>query len=339
MRGTKGRMARTEFLFDKNQEPHLARTKEILKKHPEMRKFIGKKNIWSFPLILFSVALQLTIAWFIRDQPLYIILPAAWLVGTLINHCYIGLLHDASHGLIFRGKFWNDVAGLIVNAPMLIPSYVSFKKYHMKHHAFQGVYELDADLPALWEVKAVKNVWYRKMLWLSIYPLIQSLRTARVREVAFMDGWVLANWVTTFATDFAVAYFMGWGALIYVAASFWFGFGLSIVGGRLIQEHYMVAEPQETYSYYGWLSWPSCHVGYHNEHHDFPSAAWYYLPQIRKAAPEFYNNQVYHTSWGKLVLKFIFDKNMSLANRVVRKERGGIALDAEVDPDVRLSNA
>ena len=37
-------MARTEFLFDKHQEPHLARTAEILKKHPEMRKFIGKKT-------------------------------------------------------------------------------------------------------------------------------------------------------------------------------------------------------------------------------------------------------------------------------------------------------
>ncbi len=330
-------MARTEFLFDKNQEPHLARTAEILKKHPEMRKFIGKKNPWSSVVILFTVALQLTIAWFLRDQPLYIILPAAWLVGTLINHSYIGLLHDASHGLIFRGKFWNDVFGLIVNSPMLVPSYVSFKKYHMKHHAFQGVYELDADLPALWEVKAVSNSWYRKMIWLAFYPLIQTLRTMRVREVAFFDGWVLANWITTFAVDFAVFYFMGPYAFIYIAASFWFGFGLSIVGGRLIQEHYMVAEPQETYSYYGWLSLPSCNVGYHNEHHDFPSAAWNYLPQIRAAAPEYYNTLKYHTSWGLLVLKFIFDSNMSLANRVVRKERGGVGLDDEVIPDVRIA--
>ncbi|MBN8221726.1 MAG: fatty acid desaturase [Spirochaetes bacterium] len=332
-------MARTEFLFDKNQEPHLARTKEILAKHPEMRKFIGKKNPWSFLVILLSVSVQLGMAWFMRDKPLYIVIPAAWLFGTLVNHCFIGLVHDASHGLIFRGKFWNDLAGLIVNSPMLIPSYVSFKKYHMKHHAFQGVYELDADLPAKWEVKAVKNIWYRKMIWLAFFPLIQSVRTARVREVAFFDGWVLANWIVTFAVDFAVAYFWGWHSIIYIAVAFWCGFGLSIVGGRLIQEHFMVAEPQETYSYYGWLSLPSMHVGYHNEHHDFPSCAWNYLPKIRKAAPEFYNNIKYHTSWGLLVLKFIFDKNMSLANRVERRERGGVALDAEVIPDVRIAEA
>jgi hypothetical protein len=30
---------------------------------------------------------------------------------------------------------------------------------------------------------------------------------------------------------------------------------------------------------------------------------------------------------------------MSLANRVVRKERGGIGLDDEVIPDVRIANA
>jgi sphingolipid delta-4 desaturase len=72
-------------------------------------------------VILFTVSLQITLAWFLREQEWYIILPAAWLVGTIINHSYIGLLHDASHGLIFRGKFWNDVFGLIVNAPMLVP--------------------------------------------------------------------------------------------------------------------------------------------------------------------------------------------------------------------------
>jgi sphingolipid 4-desaturase/C4-monooxygenase len=332
-------MARSEFLFDKNPEPHLARTAAILKKHPEMRKFIGKKNPWSFLVVLASVGLHLAIAYFIREQPLYIVIPVAYFVGTLINHCFIGLVHDASHGLMFRGKFWNNVAGLIVNAPMLIPSYVSFQKYHMKHHAFQGVYELDADLPARWEVKAVKNIWYRKMLWLAFYPLIQSLRTARVSEVAFFDGWVLANWITTFATDAAIAYFWGSHAIIYIAVSFWFGFGLSIVGGRLIQEHYMVAEPQETYSYYGLLTYPSIHVGYHNEHHDFPSAAWNYLPKIRKTAPEFYDTLVYHKSWTKILFKFIFDKNMSLANRVERSERGGIGLNDEVIPDVRLSNA
>ncbi|MCX7633400.1 MAG: fatty acid desaturase [Turneriella sp.] len=330
-------MASMEFYFDKGPEPHLERTKAILKKHPELRQFIGKKNPWSALLIVLAVSLQLAIAWFLRHQPWYVVLPVAWLFGTIVNHTFIGLLHDASHGLIFRSRFWNDVFGLIVNAPMLVPSYVSFKKYHMKHHAFQGVYELDADIPSHWEVKLVKNIWWRKMLWLLLYPLVQTLRTARVREVKFLDGWVLTNWLTTFATDFAVWYFMGPMAFLYIAASFWLGFGLSVVGGRLIQEHYVLNPPQETYSYYGWLSWPSCHVGYHNEHHDFPSCAWNYLPKIRAAAPEFYDTLKYHTSWGKLVLKFIFDKNISLAQRMVRKNRGNIGLDDEVIPDVRVA--
>jgi cytochrome c551/c552 len=38
-------MARTEFLFDKNKEPHLARTAAILKKHPEMPSSSAKKPV------------------------------------------------------------------------------------------------------------------------------------------------------------------------------------------------------------------------------------------------------------------------------------------------------
>jgi len=331
-------MARTEYLFSKEMEPYRARTKEIMAKHPEVRKLLGKRNPWSFAAILFSVGLQITVAWFLRDQPLWIVLLTAYFVGTLINHCYISLVHEASHAAIFRGRILNDIAGLIVNMPMFIPSYVSFKKYHMKHHAFQGVFALDADMPDRWEVKIVKNVWYRKAIWLLFFPLWQTLRTFRVTEVQFFDRWVVANWLLTMGLDVAIAYFFGWHSFIYIAASFWFAFGLSIVGGRLIQEHFMVAEPQETYSYYGLLNIPSLNVGYHNEHHDFPSTSWNNLPKITKMAPEYYKNIVYHKSWGLLVLKFIFDKNMSVANRVIRNERGGIALDAPVEPDLEFAS-
>src|SRR5207245_7373140 len=56
---------------------------------------------------------------------------------------------------------------------------------------------------------------------------------------------------------------------------------------RWIQRHYMTAEgEQETFSYYGPLNRVAFNVGYHNEHHDFPSVPWNRLPEIRAIAPE-----------------------------------------------------
>ena len=54
--------------------------------------------------------------------------------------------------------------------------------------------------------------------------------------------------------------------------------GLHPLGARWIQEHYLVHGEQETTSYYGILNVPALNVGYHNEHHDFPSVPWNRLP-------------------------------------------------------------
>ena len=35
---------------------------------------------------------------------------------------------------------------------------------------------------------------------------------------------------------------------------------------------------QETNDYYGWLNRIQLNIGYHNEHHDFPSVPWNRLP-------------------------------------------------------------
>jgi len=112
-------------------------------------------------------------------------------------------------------------------------------------------------------------------------------------------------------------------ALVYLVASFFFSVGLHPLGARWIQEHFLVAPPQETYSYYGPLNKLAFNVGYHNEHHDFSFVPWNNLPKIREIAPEYYNNLVYHTSWTKLWLKFIFDNELSLFSRTLREDKGG----------------
>ena len=134
----------------------------------------------------------------------------------------------------------------------------------------------------------------------------------------------------------AIIFFWGPKAIIFLVASFFFSVGLHPLGARWIQEHYLTHGEQETYSYYGVLNSVAFNVGYHNEHHDFPSVPWNKLPQIKNTAPTFYNSLASHKSWTLLFFRFLFDKEISLFSRVIRKNRGKVALTDESKPDAEL---
>jgi sphingolipid delta-4 desaturase len=134
-----------------------------------------------------------------------------------------------------------------------------------------------------------------------------------------MNFWTFVNWIVVFGFDAAVIIFLGPTSFLYFVFSFFFSIGFHPLGARWIQEHFLVAPPQETYSYYGPLNIPALNVGYHNEHHDFPSVPWNKLPDLKATAPEFYENLVYHKSWVKLWLTFLTDPGLSLYSRMVRK--------------------
>ena len=104
-----------------------------------------------------------------------------------------------------------------------------------------------------------------------------------------------------------------------------FSVGLHPVGARWIQEHYLVHSPQETYSYYGPLNRVAFNVGYHNEHHDFPSIPWNRLPAVRSLAARQYDSLVAHRSWTRLLLRFLFDRQLLLFSRMTRTYPGLVA--------------
>jgi sphingolipid delta-4 desaturase len=319
----------TDFAWSQEPNPHHVRVRQILKQHPEMKELIGK-NPYTIFMILGLVGSQIAISYFLKDSSWWLVFLVAYGVGAFISHALWVMIHESSHGLIFRGKLPNLMAGILANLPHIFASSVSFQRYHLKHHAHQGEHDLDADLPDFWEAKLISNNPFNKMIWFLFFPVFQVTRTARL-NIELFDRWILLNWIIQLSFNVALFVFIGPKAFVYMLASFFFSVGLHPLGARWIQEHYLTLDPvQETYSYYGPLNKVAFNVGFHNEHHDFPSIPWNRLPQIKSKAPAYYDTLLSHQSWTKLFFSFIFNPKLSLYSRMMRKEKVKIVKEKEV---------
>lgn len=324
------------FKWSDESEPHKKRTKEIITKHPEIRQLIGR-NPYTLLVIMLCVAVQVTLAYFLRDAPWWAIFAAAYAIGAFACHTLFVCIHECAHNLLFKNRTANTWSGILANLPLVFPSSVSFQKYHIKHHSFQGVEELDADMPFKWEAKLIDNSILGKALWLLFYPVFQLLRPMRLKEIAIWDKWTIINWIVQLTFMVAVVYFLGAKSTVFLLAAFFFSVGLHPLGARWIQEHYLTHGDQETKSYYGRLNTVNLNVGYHNEHHDFPSVSWDKLPKVKKIANSYYDTLGYHTSYTGLLFRFLFDKNLSVYSRVARANRGKVKVTPEaVIPAVKM---
>jgi sphingolipid delta-4 desaturase len=325
-----------DFVYSSAPEPHRARTKEILQRHPEIRELIGH-NPGTFFWTVGIVAFQFALAWYVTSLSWWLVVLLAYCVGAFANHALFVMIHDCTHRLAFKRKVPNMITELIANLPLFLPGSVSFHKYHLKHHSFQGVYELDADIPGRWEARLIGHSALGKALWLLFYPVFQIVRPMRVKEVSLLDPWSITNLAIMIVVDVIVYLLLGPKAVAYFGMSLFFAIGLHPLGARWIQRHYLTAQgEQETFSYYGFLNRLAFNVGYHNEHHDFPSVPWNRLPRIRAIAPEVYDNLQYHTSWTRLLFQFLFDSKISLWSRMLRQDRNGVPITDEVTPDQDL---
>ena len=220
-----------KFLYSQSQEPHRERTKTLLRSHPELRRLIGK-NPYTALMILGCVSLQVGAGFLVRDSPWWVLLLMAFTVGACASHALWTLIHECSHNLIFSKTYLNTLAAIAANLPHLLPSAVSFQRYHMKHHAFQGVYDLDADLPSYWEARLIGNSAVGKALWLLLFPIFQVTRPPRLKEIRMFDRWIVLNFAVQIAFDVAVYGLFGPKAFAYLAASFFFSVRLHPLDAR-----------------------------------------------------------------------------------------------------------
>ena len=274
-------------------------------------------------IVLGVVVLQLSVAIYLRRSkpfsPLFIFL--AYAIGGTANHNLFLAIHEITHNLAFKGVNTNKALAVFANLPIGIPYSAAFKKYHIEHHKFLGEDGIDTDLPTRLELFCLRNV-LGKTFFATFQILFYALRPGFVRTQT-LTKWHAINLLAQLIFDVLFVCTFGPRPLIYLVMSSFFAGSLHPCAGHFIAEHYLWdGLEQETYSYYGPLNILAYNVGYHNEHHDFPSVPWTRLPALRKLAPEFYDTIPSHPSWPMVIINFIRDADVGIFARAKRLDKG-----------------
>ena len=309
-----------DFIWVEKSEPHHQRRIEILEKHPEVRKLFGP----DFRLVLVTlllVAIQIVAAAFSGEVLqmqfgwiLYIV--ASYVIGATATQALFLAVHEITHNLAFKKQNTNNMLSFIANIPIVFPYAMSFKVYHNLHHRNQGKNGIDVDIPTLIEIKIFRG-FIGKVFWFVNQIFFYAFRPMTVYPIK-IKKWQMYNILFQIAAVIALFPLIGFSGFGYLLLSIFFAGGIHPCSGHFISEHYVFNDTQETYSYYGPLNLITLNVGYHNEHHDFPSISFTRLPKLKKLAPEFYDTLFYHTSWTKVIFQFLIRSDIKLTSRVKR---------------------
>nr|AID66658.1 desaturase [Agrotis segetum] len=315
------KVSRTDFEWVYTEEPHASRRKIILEKYPQIKKLFGYDPNFKW-VVTAMVLVQIISLPFVTQLSWPMMLLVAYCFGGVINHSLMLAIHEIAHNLAFghNRPLANRLFGFFANLPIGLPVSISFKKYHLEHHRYQGNEVIDTDLPTLLEAKLFDTTG-GKFLWLILQPFFYSFRPLIVRPKP-PTPMELINLVIQLFFDAIVIKLWGWKALGYLIFGAVMAMGVHPVAGHFVAEHYMFKKGYETYSYYGPLNWITFNVGYHNEHHDFPAVPGSKLPEVRRIAPEFYDNLPHHDSWTKVLYDFVMDPEIGPYARIKRKELG-----------------
>ncbi|GES76959.1 sphingolipid delta(4)-desaturase DES1-like [Rhizophagus clarus] len=146
------------FAIDDLDEPHMKRRITILNHHPEIEQLYGY-DIKTIPITIIVVLLQI-IATYVFGRILldwdWVMIIYSYFIGGTMTQIYFAIIHEAAHCLAAPTRTQNRMVGLLANIAIPLPIAMSFRRYHLEHHVFQGVKGIDPDLPLEWEKKLIR---------------------------------------------------------------------------------------------------------------------------------------------------------------------------------------
>lgn len=184
---------------------------------------------------------------------------------------YTGLFitaHDAMHGVVFskNSKINHFVGSLCLSLYGLLPYKTLLKKHWLHHH--NPASEIDPDFHDgkntnffAWYFYFMKSYWsWRQIITLIIiYHSVNHILHIPINNLTYF--WVIPS-------------------LLSSLQLFYFG---TFLPHSKPKSGYIQPHCAQTINRPIWWSFITCyHFGYHKEHHEYPHAAWWQLPEVYK---------------------------------------------------------
>merc|ERR1719193_756457 len=133
------------------------------------------------------VIVQVIAAYAVSSFSWPLVILAAYVFGGTINHSMALAIHEISHNLAFGHSrpMANRFLGMFGNVIIGLPTSVTFKRYHLEHHRYQGVDGIDMDIPSAAEGVLFRNT-FTKVIWVLLQPFFlrfsPALSSAKTRH-------------------------------------------------------------------------------------------------------------------------------------------------------------
>lgn len=85
--------------------------------------------------VMFVMAIQLAMAYYVRNLPWWKVLVVAYTVSGTCNQNLLSAQHEISHFLALKKPFWNKILAVASNCPIVVPVATKFRQYHQEHHS------------------------------------------------------------------------------------------------------------------------------------------------------------------------------------------------------------
>eukprot|EP01100_Stratorugosa_tubuloviscum_P004405 TRINITY_DN20_c0_g1_i10.p1 TRINITY_DN20_c0_g1~~TRINITY_DN20_c0_g1_i10.p1 ORF type:complete len:365 (-),score=131.89 TRINITY_DN20_c0_g1_i10:200-1294(-) len=308
---------------------HRDRKRAILKKYPQVEKLFGNEPLTCL-LLIFLLPIHTYVALALENQPWWVVLLASYTIGTLLSFQLLIIAHEATHELVFKNQTANRFVNMFGHLPNWWGPFGNFWwSEHRWHHSVvvdkalrygpQNVNFLRKAFFTLIFIHIINfTIFVTSLIQVPIYVISTLLHFLGLRKNpnCFLyippydrfpicaSGWMVINFIITNIYHASLFYFGGWNPIIYQTFSSGFCNGLHPIGMRQVQEHYLLAKKQPTTSVYPPFSWLYLHIGHHVEHHDFAKIPWNRLPELRRIAPDFYDNLKYYNSYMEVLIYF-----------------------------------
>jgi sphingolipid delta-4 desaturase len=292
---------------------HKKKQKEIIDKYPKVINIQGQFTPSFFIIILLSI-FQWYSAYIVENYNFSIlsIFILSFINANTLYHSFGSFIHENSHFLVLGSKLKPLVSFVLELGLSSFGEHVKYEYTHIrKHHTSLNVKGVDSECTNDGHMSTLtnitNNIYVNRLLYLiDLLPFGSILSQEYMKSKVKNKYKVELNKNDLFYINiYRVSSFLIFSYLLFCGYYKMFLFKiwtLSIYQGKFsifrrgqsISEHYVEKYNNDvpTQSTYGFIeNLIGFNTGYHDEHHTFPLVSWYYLPRLKKIAPEYFKNE------------------------------------------------